>query len=144
MNIPKPSINLHPDCGSSSCGALYSNIVCVIRREKGKGKENILILLVQTLSVFYNNMRLFNNKTVFVYPLSPPSFVSHLFAANLVNLHHRMSSQDEPNNPYGAIKFGEFRKYMQNKQSKLKKQQKELYVKFSQLKNCALFNIFTF
>lgn len=27
---------------------------------------------------------------------------------------------------YGAIQFGEFRKYMNNKQSKLKNQQKEL------------------
>lgn len=39
---------------------------------------------------------------------------------------NRMGSQDEANDPYGAIKFGEFRKYMQNKQSKLKRQQKEL------------------
>lgn len=38
----------------------------------------------------------------------------------------RMDSQDEANDPYGAIKFGEFRKYMQNKQSKLKRQQREL------------------
>jgi DNA repair protein REV1 len=30
-----------------------------------------------------------------------------------------MSDKD----PYGAIKFGEFRKYMQNKQSKLKEQE---------------------
>ncbi|CAO3600376.1 unnamed protein product [Absidia cylindrospora] len=30
-----------------------------------------------------------------------------------------MADQD----PYGAIKFGEFRKYMQNKQSKLKEQE---------------------
>lgn len=66
-----------------------------------------------------------------MYPLSPLPFVFHLFAANLVILHYSMSSQDESNDPYGAIKFGEFRKYMQNKQSKLKKQQKELYVKFS-------------
>ncbi|GAN05676.1 DNA polymerase iv protein [Mucor ambiguus] len=39
-----------------------------------------------------------------------------------------MSSQDESNDPYGAIKFGEFRKYMQNKQSKLKRQQKEFRI----------------
>jgi hypothetical protein len=37
-----------------------------------------------------------------------------------------MSSQKETGDPYGAIQFGEFRKYMQNKQSKLKKQQTEL------------------
>lgn len=37
-----------------------------------------------------------------------------------------MSSQEELRDPYGAIQFGEFRKYMQNKQSKLKNQQKEL------------------
>jgi DNA repair protein REV1 len=36
------------------------------------------------------------------------------------------SAEEETKDPYGAIKFGEFRKYMQNKQSKLKKQQKEL------------------
>lgn len=29
---------------------------------------------------------------------------------------------------YGAIKFGEFRKYMQNKQAKLKDQERALYV----------------
>lgn len=33
---------------------------------------------------------------------------------------------DDEQDPYGAIKFGEFRKYMQNKQSKLKNQQQEL------------------
>ncbi|KAG1066519.1 hypothetical protein G6F42_026648 [Rhizopus arrhizus] len=43
-----------------------------------------------------------------------------------------MDSQDEANDPYGAIKFGEFRKYMQNKQSKLKRQQKELGEQASQ------------
>ncbi|KAL9545604.1 hypothetical protein MBANPS3_007072 [Mucor bainieri] len=43
-----------------------------------------------------------------------------------------MSPQDEANDPYGAIKFGEFRKYMQNKQSKLKRQQKELGEQASQ------------
>lgn len=36
------------------------------------------------------------------------------------------AEKDQGQDPYGAIKFGEFRKYMQNKQSKLKKQQKEL------------------
>lgn len=30
--------------------------------------------------------------------------------------------------PYGAIKFGEFRKYMQHKKAKLKDQEMELYV----------------
>lgn len=28
--------------------------------------------------------------------------------------------------PYGAIKFGEFKKYMQNKEAKLKEQEKEV------------------
>lgn len=37
-----------------------------------------------------------------------------------------MSSKDDGDDPFGAIKFGEFRKYMQNKQSKLKKQEKEV------------------
>ncbi|KAI9345728.1 hypothetical protein BD770DRAFT_183450 [Pilaira anomala] len=38
----------------------------------------------------------------------------------------------EEQDPYGAIKFGEFRKYMQNKQSKLKQQEKELLNQSSQ------------
>lgn len=31
-------------------------------------------------------------------------------------------------NPYGAIKFGEFRKYMQNKRAKLKDQERLMQV----------------
>ncbi|KAI8968052.1 hypothetical protein BDF20DRAFT_917275 [Mycotypha africana] len=42
------------------------------------------------------------------------------------------SSQQPDDDPYGAIKFGEFRKYMQNKKSKLKKQEKELKEQASQ------------
>lgn len=37
-----------------------------------------------------------------------------------------MSSKNEGENPFGAINFGEFRKYMQNKKSKLKMQEKEV------------------
>jgi hypothetical protein len=54
--------------------------------------------------------------------------ISSLFLFSTILL-RKMSSGEEDEqqgDPYGAIKFGEFRKYMQNKQSKLKKQQKEL------------------
>ncbi|KAI8351783.1 hypothetical protein EDC96DRAFT_518444 [Choanephora cucurbitarum] len=43
-----------------------------------------------------------------------------------------MSKGEGSKDPYGAINFGEFRKYMQNKQNKLKRQQKELSDQASQ------------
>jgi hypothetical protein len=54
-------------------------------------------------------------------------YLEHLIEySQLMPLYITMNSQEETKDPYGAIQFGEFRKYMQNKQSKLKKQQREL------------------
>lgn len=53
--------------------------------------------------------------------LHPPFSFSCLITA-VTTQNENMEEQD----PYGAIKFGEFRKYMQNKQSKLKQQEQEL------------------
>ncbi|KAI8138573.1 hypothetical protein BJV82DRAFT_288370 [Fennellomyces sp. T-0311] len=115
IKMAKESRSLHPASSSlSSGGARLSNISLEAKEKRGSSRSKAVVV-----PLFHSlNPHVWANKNG-LCPLE----------TKLFTLRYRNMDQDH----YGAVKFGEFRTYMHNKQAKLKDQEKTLEASSSQI-----------